>query len=465
MTLRRPASKEWFGLFLVGRKAGYTWTQVGKEQVDGVEALVARQETEITATVGDRTVKRLQRDLKAYQPRPGGRLLSFRSERRGDGGDRTVTGRCDAERCTVEIAEEGGRSTRTIPAPGETAEQADAARLCAALRRTVAGPQLDLEQLRVRQVEDRYLGRRKLVGAGVEVEVGVVEEQEAGDRSATEIGVADDGRVLELKLGGSVAARAEAEEMARRAERVDLFGLTRVLLPGPLPHQVPLAIAYRLSGLPPAYREADARQAYREGKDGEVVLTVTARLPAAADPARDAPRARGAPAALRDLLTPSPSTVGEIDSDAPAIRKLAAEVAGDAPGVYAAARRINAEVFRRLEKTFGQSRDRASEVLTSGKGDCTEHALLFTALARAAGVPARPVYGLVYTRYGDGLDALYWHAWAEVRSGKEWIALDPTFGQEVADATHLALGHGTQVDAVGLLGSLKVLSAEPVPVR
>ena len=131
--------------------------------------------------------------------------------------------------------------------------------------------------------------------------------------------------------------------------------------------------------------------------------------------------------------------------------------------VHAAAIRINHFVNRRLEKTFGQSRDRASEVLATGKGDCTEHALLFTALARAAGVPARPVYGLVYTRYGDGEDALYWHAWVEVRSGSEWIALDPTFGQDVADATHLALGRGSQVDAVALLGSLEVLAADPRP--
>ena len=46
----------------------------------------------------------------------------------------------------------------------------------------------------------------------------------------------------------------------------------------------------------------------------------------------------------------------------------------------------------------------------------------------------------------------------------EWIALDPTFGQPVADATHLALGRGNQVDTVGLLGALQVVAAEPVAV-
>jgi transglutaminase-like putative cysteine protease len=212
---------------------------------------------------------------------------------------------------------------------------------------------------------------------------------------------------------------------------------------------------------------ADPRQRLEPLPGGLALLTVTARTPAAADPGRDAPRARAARGPLRPFLAPSAETIGAVDSDDPAIRALAAEVADGAPGVYAAAVRINAFVNRRLEKAFGQSRDRASEVLRSGKGDCTEHALLFTALARAAGVPARPVYGLVYTRYGDEADALYWHAWVEVRSGAEWISLDPTFGQDVADATHLALGRGSQVDAVALLGSLQVLAADarPLPPR
>jgi transglutaminase-like putative cysteine protease len=71
------------------------------------------------------------------------------------------------------------------------------------------------------------------------------------------------------------------------------------------------------------------------------------------------------------------------------------------------------------------------------------------------------VHGLVYARYDDGVPALYWHAWVEVKSGSEWIAVDPTFDQPVADATHIVLGRGTQVDTVGLLGALQVVSARP----
>ena len=82
------------------------------------------------------------------------------------------------------------------------------------------------------------------------------------------------------------------------------------------------------------------------------------------------------------------------------------------------------------------------------------------ALARALGIPARQVHGLVYARYADGKDALYWHAWAEVKVGEAWIAVDPTFGQDVADATHVALGRGTRQDAIALVGSLAVTRVE-----
>ena len=50
-----------------------------------------------------------------------------------------------------------------------------------------------------------------------------------------------------------------------------------------------------------------------------------------------------------------------------------------------------------------------------------------------------------------------------MRSGDEWIAVDPTFDQAVADATHIVFGRGTQVDTVGLLGALQVVSADVAP--
>ncbi len=460
LDVRRPRTPEWFGVYLLGKKAGFSRSWVGVEVRQGRRVLVAHTESTISATVGTKTVQRSQVDEKVYDPRPGGRLLTFSSRREGDGGNRSVEGHCTAERCVAVLTAEGHSEQRQLPPVAETAEQADAARLAAARRTTVAGEQLDLEALRVKKMEDRYVGIAHVAAGGVEAEVSVVDELEAGDRAATRISIAPDGRVVELRLGESVTAKAEPEETAKRLDKVDLFGMTRVPVPGTVDRTVPGKVVYRLRGVPKQFQAADPRQTWTPEPDATVQLSVVAARPAAADPAHDARRGRPAPGVPPELLRPTP----EVDSDSPAIQKLAREVVGSTPGVYAASVKIAHFVYRRLEKAYGVSRDRASEVLELGKGDCTEHALLFTALARAAGIPAQQVHGLVYAQYDDGVPALYWHAWVEVKTGDEWVALDPTFDQAVADPTHIVLGRGSQVDTVGLLGALQVVSVERAPL-
>jgi transglutaminase-like putative cysteine protease len=338
---------------------------------------------------------------------------------------------------------------------GETAESADAVRIVAARRSPLTGPSLDLDQLRVRPMRHAFVRRETLGAGGVPLDVSVVSEMEEGDRLAVEARVADDGRILEIQVGDAIAARAEPEATAKRLDAVDLFLLSRVALPATPPRDVPARITYRFEKLPPAFQVNDARQRFAPGPKGSVIVTVSARPPAAADARRDTPLAKAAPKGSPDVMaTP------QFDADAPSIAALAREAAGGAKGAYEAAVKLEEQVFTRLKKTYGTSNDRASDVLSAGRGDCTEHTALFVALARSLGIPARPVHGLVFASYGDGVPALYWHAWAEVRAGGEWIPLDPTFGQPVADATHIALGGGTRVDTVGLLGSLKVLSIE-----
>jgi transglutaminase-like putative cysteine protease len=455
LDVKRPPGAEWFGLYLMGRKAGWLRSELSTGTRDGRPVLVARQETVIEAKVGPRTVRRTQTDERVYEAKPRGALLSFRSARKGDGGDRSVEVTCGPEACRAVLDAEDGRQARDLPRVAETAEQADAARVAAARCGEVAGVQLDPEGLRARRMRDRFVERAVLGGAGVTVRVSVVEESEEGDRIAARVYVADDGRMVEFRFGDALVAKAEPEEIARRVDLVDLFNLSRVALPNALPRSVPMEVAYTLKGLPPAFRVSDARQRTTPSGDA-TVITVTARRPAADDPARDVPRRRPDAAGGEDL-----AATPEVDWEHPDVRGLAERIVGATPGTWAASRKLVKGVHDRLEKVYGQSRDRASEVLRAAKGDCTEHALLFLALARATGIPARGVHGLVYANYGDAGPGLYWHAWAEVRVGDEWIPVDPTFDQDVADATHIALGRGTRVDAVGLLGALSVVKAEP----
>lgn len=92
------------------------------------------------------------------------------------------------------------------------------------------------------------------------------------------------------------------------------------------------------------------------------------------------------------------------------------------------------------------------DVIARRKGDCSEHALLFTALARALEIPCRMVVGLVYA--GDALRAFSPHAWNEVVMDGHWIPVDPTWGQTTIDATHLRF-------PASMKGWFQVLAAVP----
>jgi len=148
-----------------------------------------------------------------------------------------------------------------------------------------------------------------------------------------------------------------------------------------------------------------------------------------------------------------------VQSDDPAIRAQAARLAGGLPAPQAA-RAITDWVYRNVRKTPTLSVPSAREVLQQMTGDCNEHTVLFTALARAAGIPTRICTGLAFSA-----GQFYYHAWPEVWIGG-WLAVDPTFGQFPADPMHLRLltgGLERQFEVLNLLGrgaSIEVLEAE-----
>ena len=252
-TVRRPAGPEWFGIFLMGKKAGWMVQELRTEREDGRELLVARQETVIRVEVAGKKVERRQSEERRYEARPGGRLVRLRGEWAGDGGAKTVEGTCAAATCTLVVTGgDGTRTERTLTEVGETAETADAIRIVAARRASLSGPALDLDQLRVRPMRHAFVRRETIGAGGVPLSVSVVSEQEEGDRLAVEAKVADDGRILEIQVGDAITARAEPEATAKRTDAVDLFLLSRVALPRALPREVPARITYRLRGLPPA---------------------------------------------------------------------------------------------------------------------------------------------------------------------------------------------------------------------
>lgn len=135
------------------------------------------------------------------------------------------------------------------------------------------------------------------------------------------------------------------------------------------------------------------------------------------------------------------------------IKDLAERIADRSTDPRVIAQRINQWVYDSVKKEVTVGIPSALHVLHTRVGDCNEHTQLFVALSRAAGVPARIATGLAYV---DG--KFYYHAWPEVML-RDWVAVDPTFGQFPADAAHLRFvtgGLGRQADLLRLVGNLKI---------
>ena len=122
----------------------------------------------------------------------------------------------------------------------------------------------------------------------------------------------------------------------------------------------------------------------------------------------------------------------------------------------AATGKLTKWVYDNVRTTYSAQLTNALEVLDLMEGDCTEHSVLFIGLARALGIPAREVAGLIYV--DDVKPGFYFHQWAAVWVGR-WIEVDPTFDQPVADATHIKLAEGDlfeQAKLIPVIGRLRI---------
>jgi hypothetical protein len=146
-----------------------------------------------------------------------------------------------------------------------------------------------------------------------------------------------------------------------------------------------------------------------------------------------------------------------IQSKDPQIVSMAKEIVRDEKDALKKARLLYVWVYRNIRKTPAITIPMATEVLKSKRGDCNEHTTLYTALARAAGIPTRIAIGLTHK---DGY--FYYHAWPEIFIG-QWIAIDPTLGQFPSDASHIRITTGDidkQMQILAVIGKIKIEGLE-----
>jgi len=447
----RPQGGENFGLYLLNKKVGYAFNDLSlvPSKPDQAKAV---SEFFFRANVGNKISERQHTEVRIYEAKPGGRLLSFIIEDKGDGGNQRLEGEAKPDGIRVVRTRPGqAAETLKLPASEETIEDADQPRVAVLRNQKIEGKVLDGQDLETyKMITTVSPSERRMVG-GVNVLLHKVVSISDKEKVPTDIFLADNGEMVELSISGSMKMVAESASIAKQLDKVEVFGLTRIVLPQPMPSKaqsVPGDVSMVMAGLPDKFWRDSYRQKFKKLSDGQVEVTISA-----------APPKHEKPVAL-PVADPSGGenlkTSLAIESTNPEIQRQAKKILGNEKDAYEATKKIVGWVGAHMKKEYGSSADRATDVLHQMRGDCTEHSLLSVALLRAAGIPSRRVDGVVYIENGDGVPALYWHEWVEAYVG-EWTQLDPTFGETVAHATHLALGEESGAEITPLIGQLKVI--------
>ncbi|MCK5201688.1 MAG: transglutaminase, partial [Spirochaetales bacterium] len=111
------------------------------------------------------------------------------------------------------------------------------------------------------------------------------------------------------------------------------------------------------------------------------------------------------------------------------ISDVVLSIVGREKNPYFKAKKLFEYLLRRLDYIEISGLQTVMESLDKRKGDAYDYAVLFTALARNAGVPARPVAGFLV--YGNKQTVNHW--WSEFYiNGIGWIPVDPAMGDDMS---------------------------------
>ncbi len=270
--------------------------------------------------------------------------------------------------------------------------------------------------------------------------------------------VDEDGRILEASSALGFSMQKTEYELARQSqEDARLAGIDPidddVILSTAISSNVDLTgaeqyeeLRFRLSGVDLSGFELEGgRQSVR----GDTLI-IRREAWDAIDPSYRLPYAF---MDLRESLEPEPLIQSDDERIIRRAREITARRSQWSQDPKQVAAQLTRAVYGMLDKSITFSVPNAVQVLETMRGDCNEHTVLYVALARALGLPARTAVGLVYVN-----GAFFYHAWPEVWLD-EWVAVDPTFGQFPADASHIRFvigGLAQQVEIVRLIGNLNI---------
>lgn len=438
------ARETWYDFKFYGNKVGHLHAKDSPTTVNGRPAFLVHRASSVTVRRQEDVV-RMESTTDAYFT-PDGQPMKFNHTRLEGREQRTVTGYRDGDVLVIRSDVGGNIQEKRLPMKGGSSNQGPCpghlylASSLEVLFYNALPAKQPLSGCAVDEAEGE-ISAFSMKQVGMEGPNYVVEET-LGPLVSKAI-VSKDGTMERTEMVGIGAefVRTTQEDALRLDATVDIFSSALFSLPRPLPPGHTLdGLVVRIgskSGKTPTFL-ADARQSGKVVGTAVELRLVNARAPkkAQARPIKDAK--------VKAFLKETPYEPIKDERLVAVVER----VLGSEKDAWTSAKAINRFVHDHIKKkTLARAFATASEALETREGDCTEHSVLFSALAKIAGIPTRLATGLVYV--GGANPVFGYHEWVEVYVGGDWIAMDPTFGQDLADSTHLKFAVG-QSDADGL---------------
>jgi hypothetical protein len=449
LDIRSLVGENWYGLYMNGEKAGYALDSVSVAD-DGTVCLVEDAHFRVK-------MSGVNQDMRIYLKRlygKDGALQRIEQQVEDPGGPKQFDAHVDGDTMTLVTEVAGVTKEQRLPKPKESLRDAlkqvelvgKNAKVGDELRFSMFEPMYEKEIDGV----SRIVGIEQQLFEGAPTRVFRIQStlKAMGIESTTY--VAENGITLEDHIADILTMRLEPKEIAQDVSYSnDVIIANAAMVDKPIDNPRDRAVLrLRIHGpLTSQHLFNDERQQVAASGDGfafvgkRVLMEgfAAARIPIQND-------------AVNEWLKPTLF----VQSEDPRLVKKAREIVGEEKDAFAVATTLCHWVYQNVRTTFSARLSNALEVLEHPEGDCTEHSILFIGLARAAGLPAREVAGLIYV--ADDKPRFYFHQWAMVWVGK-WIDVDPTFNQPAADATHIKLAEGDlfeQAKLIPTIGRLRI---------
>jgi len=441
--------ESWYGLYLNGQKAGYS---VSSTEKDDQGLIVLTEDAYFQINMAG-----IRQDMQIYTQRsytPEGALNTILSRVKEISGVSEFIGKINGDSLELTTITGGQSKTTILPKPNESLHDAIGAAEWIQNNPPIGDTFTSyvFEPLYQREIsaisEIMAQEERILEGSPTKVYKVKTSMDLMGIDSIAVI--AEDGTTLEDVIAGMITRRLEPKEVAKDVDyNNDVIISNAALVDTPIPNPRSRdKLRLVLSGpLTEDHFFNDERQ-YIAKNNGAIEFVAKRvsldNFTPAQVPVEDE-------TALKWI---EPTTL--VQSDHEKLIAKTQDIIGDETDTLIISNKICAWVNENMKSTFSARLTNALEVLDSLEGDCTEHSILYIGLARAAGLPAREVAGVVYVE--GTKPGFYFHQWATVWVGK-WIDVDPTFNQPLADVTHIKLAEGDllrQARLIPVVGHLKI---------